>query len=84
MMSSHDNLQLVSTDLANNLSDAFFKEAARVLEVDHIPLVDAPTFPHTGKTPTTEAELATTVDGGIRDMCMDSMPGQGLHVIPPK
>ena len=36
------------------------------------------------KTPTTEAELATAVDGGQRVMCMDSMPGQGMHVIPPK
>ena len=51
--------------------------------MDHAPLVNAPTLPHAGKAPTTEAELATAVDGGIRDMCIDSMPGQGLHVILP-
>ena len=83
MMNSNHDSPLVGVGSADGLSDAFFEEAARVLEVDHVPLVNAPTLPHAGKTPTTEAELATAVDGGIRDMCIDSMPGQGLHVILP-
>ena len=29
------------------------------------------------------AELATAVDGGHLALCIDSMPGQGLHIIPP-
>ena len=83
MISSLDDSPLVGVDSADGLSDAFFEEAARVLEVDHVPLVNAPTLPHAGKAPTTEAELATAVDGGIRDLCIDGMPGQGLHVILP-
>ena len=29
------------------------------------------------------AELATAVDGGQVSLCIDSMPSQGLHIIPP-
>ena len=50
MMSSHDDSPLVRTDSADNFLDAFFEEVAWVLEVDHVPLVDAPTFPNIGKT----------------------------------
>ena len=71
----------------NDPADDFFTEAARILEEDNVPPVNAPTLPHDGKTPTgtqREAELATAVDGGNRDMCTNSMPSQGLHVIFPQ
>ena len=62
MMSFHDELALVRTDSASNyFSHAFFEEAAWVLHGDHVTLVDVPTLPNAGKTPTTEAELATAV-----------------------
>ena len=39
-----------------------------------------------GKTPTTHncgAALATIVDGGRGDLCIDGTPSQGLHVVFP-
>ena len=33
---------------------------------------------------THEVVLATTVDGGRGALCVDSMPSQGVHIIPPK
>ena len=70
-------------------SEALFKEADKLLELEGPSILDpnqAP--PDTGKTPTTnhntyEAVLATAVDGGRGALCVDSMPSQGLHVIPP-
>ena len=67
-------------------ADDFLREAARVLDEDHVPPVNSSTLPSAGKTPTTtqrEAELAAAVDGGNRVLCTDGMPGQGLPVISP-
>ena len=62
MVSSHYYSLIIHTDSAENFSDAFFEDVARVLEVDHVPLVDAPTLSNAGKIPTAEAELETAVD----------------------
>ena len=40
-----------------------------------------------GKTSTTDesqVDLATTVDGGTGVICIDSIPSQRIHVIPPR
>ena len=50
MVSSHDYLLLVCTNSADNFLDAFFDEVAWALEVDNVPLVDAPTLLSVGKT----------------------------------
>ena len=70
-------------------SEALFKEADKLLDVARPSVLDdsdqAP--PDTGKTPTThdthEAVLAIAVDGGRGALCVDNMPSQGLHIIPP-
>ena len=70
----------------NDSAADFFEEAARILDADHVPPVNTSTLPNASKTPTTterEAKLAAAVDGGNRVLCIDGMPGQGLHVIPP-
>ena len=72
-------------------TEALFAEAANILdsEAPSIQTNSGNTPPDTGKTPTThvihthEAALAAAVDGGRGVLCVDSMPSQGLHVIPP-
>ena len=69
----------------NNESDesmeALFEEAALILSDK-----EESTPPMAGKTPTTHnygAALATAVDGGRGDLCIDGTPSQGLHVVFP-
>ena len=70
----------------NDPADNFFIEVGCILVEDNVSPVNAPTLPHDGKAPTDtqrEAKLATAVEGGNRDKCINSMPSQGLHVTLP-
>ena len=66
--------------------EAFFLEGAMVLEDDPTPPRSPVPINAVGKTPTTMdyhlADLSATVDGGT-GVCVNSIPGQRVHVISP-
>ena len=56
-------------DKRNDLTKAFFEEAARILDLDRVLPANSPALPNAGKTPTItqqETKLAAPVDGANR------------------
>ena len=75
----------MATFESDDSSGALFDEAALLLgdERDERSPSQS-TLPVAGKTPTiSETDLASVVDGGRGDLCINSKASQGLHVTPP-
>ena len=70
-------------------SEALFTEVYMLLDLAGQSVLDDSDLasPDTGKTPTMHdtpgTVLSTAVDGGRGALCIDSMPSQVLHIIPP-